>query len=69
MFTTEVIMAAVNVTILTISVIIACLAYRWNDRQKKKDRALDLFKSLMTNEFLVKARLVSQEYLLKDPHN
>lgn len=56
------------ITLLT-SATIAIVVYWWNDKQKKKDRALDLFKSLMTGEFLVKARLISQEYLLEDPRS
>jgi hypothetical protein len=72
MTTTEKIMltfGVINATIFLASGTIAWLVYRWNDRQKKIDRAIELFKSLMTNEFLVKARLVSHEYLLEDPQN
>ncbi|WP_347888304.1 hypothetical protein ABHF54_13110 [Nitrosomonas europaea] len=68
MTTTEVI-AAVNALILLSSASVAFIVYRWNERQKRKDRALDLFKSLMTSEFLIRARMTSHEYLLEDPRN
>lgn len=66
---TEIIMivsGSINALIFITSACIAFGVYRWNDRQKKKDRALDLFKTLMNSEFFVKARLVSREYLLED---
>lgn len=62
-------LGALNLLIFVASLVVAFLVYRWNDRQKKKDRALDLYKSLMTSEFLLKARITSHQYLLEDPRN
>ena len=59
----------VNAVILASSATIAWQVYRWNDRQKKRDRALELYRSLMTGEFLLRARLTSHQYLLEDPRN
>jgi len=58
-----------NAAILITSAVIAYIVYQWNDVQKRKDRALELYTSLMTGEFLTRARLVAQEYLLEDPQN
>lgn len=72
MTTTELLMATfglVNAVIFSASASIAFLVYRWNDRQKKKDRALDFHKALLTGEFLLRARLTCHEYLLEDPRN
>src|SRR5262245_15595962 len=51
--------------ILTVSTLVAFLVYRWNDKQKKTDRAVELMKILMTSEFYVRARLMSQQYLME----
>lgn len=65
----NIVVSTINVAIVALSAVLVIIVYRWNDTQKKKDRAIDLYKTLMTSELLLKARLTSHEYLLEDPRN
>jgi len=71
MTTTEqirmVVFGTVNAIIFVSSAVIAFVVYRWNDTQKKRTGRLDLYKSLMTSEFLLKGRLISPRVSSRRP--
>ncbi|HMO92619.1 MAG TPA: hypothetical protein PKD64_10545 [Pirellulaceae bacterium] len=55
--------------VLLLSLIVAVCVFFQNRNQRRIDRALSLYQSLMTSEFLTKARLISQQYLLPSQNN
>jgi hypothetical protein len=60
---------SVYTLIFLLMIVFGLGVYIWHDYVQKRHRALLFLSRLLTDEFFIRARLVSAQYLLADPHN